>query len=169
MIRLAVAAVMLAAPITPHPPPHRVQSVESQAAEAVGQITVLVAYLDAVHAAEEWAAVGRLVESERAAVASPARPRASTAAPAPTTSDAGLGGVAARIRACESGGNYAINTGNGYYGAYQFSASTWASAASAAGYGQWAGSTADLAPPEVQDAVFAYWYSHAGAGQWGCK
>ena len=31
----------------------------------------------------------------------------------------------ARLRQCESGGNYAINTGNGYYGAYQFSARTW--------------------------------------------
>lgn len=28
---------------------------------------------------------------------------------------------------CESGGNWAINTGNGYYGGLQFSAATWAS------------------------------------------
>ncbi|MGZ4520905.1 MAG: transglycosylase family protein, partial [Mycobacteriaceae bacterium] len=26
----------------------------------------------------------------------------------------------ARVRMCESSNNYAINTGNGYYGAYQF-------------------------------------------------
>jgi hypothetical protein len=32
-----------------------------------------------------------------------------------------------RLRACESGDNYAANTGNGYYGAYQFSARTWRS------------------------------------------
>lgn len=32
-----------------------------------------------------------------------------------------------RLRQCESGGNYAINTGNGFYGAYQFDASTWRS------------------------------------------
>jgi peptidoglycan hydrolase-like protein with peptidoglycan-binding domain len=31
----------------------------------------------------------------------------------------------ARLRACESGGNYATNTGNGYYGAYQFDLGTW--------------------------------------------
>ncbi|HEX4220197.1 MAG TPA: transglycosylase family protein [Acidimicrobiales bacterium] len=31
----------------------------------------------------------------------------------------------ARLRQCESGGDYADNTGNGYYGAYQFSESTW--------------------------------------------
>ena len=29
------------------------------------------------------------------------------------------------VAACESGGNWAINTGNGYYGGLQFSASTW--------------------------------------------
>ena len=31
----------------------------------------------------------------------------------------------ARLRACESGGNYATNTGNGFYGAYQFDLRTW--------------------------------------------
>jgi hypothetical protein len=30
-----------------------------------------------------------------------------------------------RLRVCESGNNYHANTGNGYFGAYQFSASTW--------------------------------------------
>ncbi len=29
------------------------------------------------------------------------------------------------IAACESGGNWAINTGNGYYGGLQFSMGTW--------------------------------------------
>ncbi|MCW2543554.1 MAG: Transglycosylase domain protein [Frankiales bacterium] len=31
----------------------------------------------------------------------------------------------ARLRQCESGGNYSTNTGNGYYGAYQFDLRTW--------------------------------------------
>ena len=31
------------------------------------------------------------------------------------------------IAACESGGNWAINTGNGYYGGLQFSMGTWRS------------------------------------------
>jgi hypothetical protein len=30
-----------------------------------------------------------------------------------------------RLRQCESGGSYSINTGNGYYGAYQFDLRTW--------------------------------------------
>ena len=40
---------------------------------------------------------------------------------APATS-AASGGVWAVLRQCESGGNYADDTGNGYYGAYQFAA-----------------------------------------------
>jgi len=54
-----------------------------------------------------------------------------------------------KLRMCESGGNYQTNTGNGFYGAYQFSASTWNRIAV-----QRMGvpySRADLAPPEVQD------------------
>lgn len=51
-----------------------------------------------------------------------------------------------KLRTCESGGNYSINTGNGYYGAYQFSYATWAHWNT--GYER-----ADLAPPEVQDAI----------------
>ena len=30
-----------------------------------------------------------------------------------------------KLRMCESGGNYRIDTGNGYYGAYQFNLGTW--------------------------------------------
>ncbi len=50
------------------------------------------------------------------------------------------------LRVCESGGNYQINTGNGYFGAYQFSAPTWNHWNT--GYAR-----ADLAPPDVQDAT----------------
>lgn len=50
----------------------------------------------------------------------------------------------AKLRACESGGNYNTNTGNGYYGAYQYNNGTWNN------YGGYA--RADLAPAAVQDA-----------------
>ena len=30
-----------------------------------------------------------------------------------------------RLRICESGNNYRLHTGNGYFGAYQFSRATW--------------------------------------------
>lgn len=46
-------------------------------------------------------------------------------AAAPANYAAGAGGVLANIRMRESGGNYATNTGNGYYGAYQFDLGTW--------------------------------------------
>ena len=36
-------------------------------------------------------------------------------------------GVWDRLASCESGGNWSINTGNGYYGGFQFSAATWRS------------------------------------------
>lgn len=36
-------------------------------------------------------------------------------------------GDLAALRTCESGGNYRTNTGNGYYGGYQFSVETWRS------------------------------------------
>lgn len=35
------------------------------------------------------------------------------------------GGVWDKLAACESGGNWSISTGNGYYGGLQFSLSTW--------------------------------------------
>ena len=44
---------------------------------------------------------------------------------ATATSAQASGGVWDRVAACESGGNWAINTGNGYYGGLQFSYSTW--------------------------------------------
>jgi len=40
-------------------------------------------------------------------------------------SSAGSTGVWDRIAQCESGGNWHINTGNGFYGGLQFSLSTW--------------------------------------------
>jgi hypothetical protein len=41
------------------------------------------------------------------------------------TANAAPGSTWDRLAECESGGNWSINTGNGYYGGLQFSASTW--------------------------------------------
>lgn len=46
----------------------------------------------------------------------------SAAQPADSNVD---GGVWDRLAQCESGGNWAINTGNGYYGGIQFSQQSW--------------------------------------------
>jgi resuscitation-promoting factor RpfB len=43
----------------------------------------------------------------------------------PTANYAGGSTVWDQLAQCESGGNWAINTGNGYYGGLQFSLSTW--------------------------------------------
>lgn len=50
-----------------------------------------------------------------------------TKEPAPATNYASGGTVWDRIAECESGGNWAANTGNGYYGGLQFNLSTWRS------------------------------------------
>ncbi|MGB3772962.1 MAG: transglycosylase family protein [Rhodococcus sp. (in: high G+C Gram-positive bacteria)] len=54
-----------------------------------------------------------------AIVATPLVMTAGTASAAPTHNWDG-------VAQCESGGNWGINTGNGYYGGLQFSPSTWA-------------------------------------------
>jgi uncharacterized protein YabE (DUF348 family) len=45
--------------------------------------------------------------------------------PEAKTMSAPVGDAWSRLAECESGGNPATNTGNGYYGLYQFSQSTW--------------------------------------------
>lgn len=65
------------------------------------------------------------------------------------------------VAQCESGGNWSINTGNGYYGGLQFSASTWA------GYGgtQYA-STADQASKAQQIEIAEKVLAGQGKGAW---
>lgn len=64
----------------------------------------------------------------------------------------------ARLRSCESGGRYDRNSGNGYYGAYQYDISTWAN---------WGGyARADLAPPSVQDEKVWETYKRRGWQPW---
>lgn len=66
-----------------------------------------------------------------------------------------------RLAQCESGGNWAINTGNGYYGGLQFSGQTW----SAFGGGQYA-PTANQATREQQIAVAEKILASQGWGAW---
>jgi hypothetical protein len=78
-----------------------------------------------------------------------------TSASAATTSDWN------RLASCESGGNWHINTGNGYYGGLQFSAGTWR------GYGGGAyASRADLASPAQQMAIANRVLRGQGWGAW---
>ncbi|WP_353941676.1 transglycosylase family protein [Streptomyces sp. HUAS MG91] len=70
-------------------------------------------------------------------------------------------GVWDRIARCESGGNWHISTGNGYFGGLQFSAGTWR----AFGGGAYA-STADRASKSQQIAVAAKVQRAQGWGAW---
>jgi len=66
------------------------------------------------------------------------------------------------VAACESGGNWSINTGNGYYGGLQFSSSTW----KAHGGLRYA-SQAHRASKAAQIAVAQRVLAAQGPGAWG--
>jgi cell wall-associated NlpC family hydrolase len=66
-----------------------------------------------------------------------------------------------QVARCESSGNWAINTGNGYQGGLQFAPGTW----SAFGGGQYA-PAAHLATREQQIAVAERVLAHQGRGAW---
>ncbi|KYK13289.1 transglycosylase family protein [Streptomyces rochei] len=90
------------------------------------------------------------------------------AALAATTEAAAAGRVPPRtdwdaIAACESGGNWKANTGNGYYGGLQFAPSSWAAAGGLA-YAP----RADLATRGEQIAVAERLARIQGMSAWGC-
>ena len=84
------------------------------------------------------------------------REQAQPAAPA-----APSGGVWDRIAQCESGGNWSINTGNGYYGGLQFNRGTWL----AYGGGAYA-PTADKATRSQQIEIAKKVQAAQGWGAW---
>jgi uncharacterized protein YabE (DUF348 family) len=83
-------------------------------------------------------------------------PKYSTASPKDTS---GLDWDA--LAACESGGNWHINTGNGFYGGVQFDSGTWL----ANGGGQYA-PRADLASKSQQIAIATKVYDARGSSPW---
>ena len=86
----------------------------------------------------------------------------SAAAPASTAAPASSGGANwSAIAACESGGNWSANTGNGFYGGLQFTQQTWLGY----GGGQYAPS-ANLATPAQQIAVAQRVLAGQGIGAW---
>jgi hypothetical protein len=69
-----------------------------------------------------------------------------------------LGGVWLSLRRCESHDNYTENSGNGYYGAYQFSTSTWHTIGEVG--------LPSAAPPQVQDAAARSLFHRQGWRAW---
>jgi len=78
-----------------------------------------------------------------------------------TASSAQASSVWDRVAACESGGNWHINTGNGFYGGLQFTRSTW----NGFGGGRYA-SRADLATRSEQISVAQRVLAAQGPGAW---
>jgi len=110
----------------------------------------VVAPLKAKQAAEAAAAQAKLAQ---------ARAKAAAAAPQKVVGGGGSTDAALMgLRQCEAGGNYARNSGNGYYGAYQYNLGTWANYM---GYAR-----PDLAPPEVQDAKVRETQARRGWSPW---
>jgi hypothetical protein len=113
-------------------------------------------------------AVASVPAAPTTTTAAPAPAPVATPAPTPATPAAGAQPAAsgyapasgdwAHLRQCESGGNYSENSGNGYYGAYQFSLETW----QGLGY---SGLPSDAAPA-VQDQAAQQLQARSGWGQW---
>ena len=67
-----------------------------------------------------------------------------------------------RMSLCESGGNWSINTGNGYYGGIQFSLSSW----------QWVGGSGNPADASREEQIYRgnlLWEKQGWNGWPGCK
>lgn len=109
----------------------------------------LADFAAAVEAAE---AEARRAEAQKAAQAQ----RSSAGAPAVAG-----GSVWDRLAQCESGGNWSMNTGNGFYGGLQFMQSTWVSVG-----GTRYAPAPHLASREQQIAAAETLLARSGWGQW---
>jgi uncharacterized protein YabE (DUF348 family) len=87
------------------------------------------------------------------------QPQPTSTGATPPPSNSGLNWDA--VAQCESGGNWHINTGNGFYGGLQFDYGTWLSN----GGGAYA-SRADLASREQQIAIATKLYNARGSSPW---
>ena len=104
------------------------------------------------------------IPAPSAPVAAASDPQAAPAAAAPvsTAAPASSGGANwSAIAACESGGNWSANTGNGFYGGLQFTEQTWLGY----GGGQYA-SSANQATAAQQIAVAQRVLAGQGIGAW---
>jgi hypothetical protein len=119
--------------------------------------------LSSWHPRKAWLDRAALAATPAPAPAPPASAAAPVAGSTGTWSaPAPSGGVNwSAIAACESGGNWGTNTGNGFYGGLQFTEGTWL----ANGGGQYAPS-ANLASPAEQIAVAERVLASQGLGAW---
>lgn len=86
-------------------------------------------------------------QAEPAPESRPAQPEPSPAPSETSTTTSSNTGTWDKLAECESGGNWSINTGNGYYGGLQFSLSSW-QAVGGAGYPHQASKSEQIARAE---------------------
>ncbi|HLI15544.1 MAG TPA: transglycosylase family protein [Acidimicrobiales bacterium] len=135
----------------------RVARARATLASVRGRLAALVAAAAAARARAAAAAAARAASAGPPALdpsPAPSAPAEANASPIP----AALAGDFAGIRSCESGGRYDLDTGNGYYGAYQFSLPTWE------GLGE--SGLPSAAPPATQDAAALALYDRSGWAAW---
>ncbi len=108
--------------------------------------------------------------TEKTTVGTKAKPVAAAPAPAAAGTNTGAAAPAMmneamwdKIAQCEAGGNWSINTGNGYYGGLQFDIRTWIGA----GGGAYA-PNASLATKAQQIDIANKVYAQRGLQPWGC-
>ena len=102
--------------------------------------------------------VAPVVASVQTGTSAPPGTGSPVAPPSSGASSSSAGGIWAELRNCESGGNYRADTGNGFYGAYQFTQQTWSDLGFAG--------RPDLAAPSTQDAAAQKLEAASGWGQW---
>jgi hypothetical protein len=138
---------------------------EQQIADLRGRQGAMQAQLDQARATVV-SLQSRPVVAPPAPVTRPSAPPAAPPAAPPVTTPAPPAPVSSgndwdAVAQCESGGNWSINTGNGYYGGLQFSSSTWL----AYGGGAYA-PRADLAARSQQIAIAEKVLAAQGKGAW---
>jgi len=131
---------------------------QAQAAATAQAEANAEAQAQAQQEAAAQAAAAAQQHAEAVAYARAQAAAAAQAAQAQKQASSSAGGVWLELRDCESGDDYSANTGNGYYGAYQFALSTWQDL----GFG---GLPSD-APPAVQNEAAEELQARAGWGQW---
>jgi len=99
-------------------------------------------------------------EHQRDPAPEPESPKPSDGSPSDESAPDEPDGVWDKIAKCESGGNWHINTGNGYYGGLQFSAATWKSVGGPGLPHQYS--------REVQIKYAKILQARSGWGQWSC-
>lgn len=138
------------------------ETVVEEGAAGKERVTFKVRKENGVEVAREQVAVKELQAPKervvRVGTKKPEGPAGNTGAAAPAVGD---GSVWDQLAQCEATGNWAINTGNGFYGGLQFTQQTWE------GFGGGAyAPRADLATREQQIAVAQKVQAAQGWGAW---